>query len=132
MNTLHSKIHRGGLFLLLAFGFAVALPALSAAPEGKPDRAGRVGEPLKEMLAALELTANQKAQVREIMETQREKIQALRADDSQERREKMKAMRSLQEEGRLAIRAVLTPEQAKKFEAMPKPERGDRQPGGGK
>lgn len=71
---------------------------------------------------AVTLTAEQKTKVTAIYKEQMAAMQAL---PQEERREKMRESMAATRE---KIRAVLTPEQMKKFDAMPAPGRGG--PGG--
>ena len=68
------------------------------------------------------LTAEQKTKIEAINAKTREAIQALPEEDRQTK------MREITQSGRTEIRAVLTPEQQKKFDEMPQ----GRGAGGGK
>jgi Spy/CpxP family protein refolding chaperone len=115
---------------VLALG-AVLLPATSMAQDGPPPAdkrggpgGGRMGP--EQMVARLDeavtLTAEQKTKVAAIY---KEQMAAMQAIPQEERREKMReAMAATREK----VRAVLTPEQMKKFDAMPAQGRGG--PGG--
>ena len=117
---------------VLALGAAL-LPATSMAQNGnRPAPAEKRGGPggarmgFEQMVARLDeavtLTAEQKTKVTAIYQEQMAAMQAIPQD---ERREKMReAMAATREK----IRALLTPEQAKKFDAMPAQGRGG--PGG--
>ena len=111
---------------VLALGAAL-LPATSMAQNG-PAPAEKRGGPggarmgFEQMVARLDesvtLTAEQKTKVTAIYQEQMAAMQAIPQD---ERREKMReAMAATREK----IRALLTPEQAKKFDAMPAQGRG--------
>lgn len=80
------------------------------------------------MTKNLGLTADQQQQVAAILKAQAEQGKALRDDTSlskEQRREKMQAQGKATRE---KIRALLTPEQQAKLDAMP--QRGRRGPGG--
>ena len=115
---------------VLALGAAL-LTATSMAQNG-PAPAEKRGGPggarmgFEQMVARLDeavtLTAEQKTKVTEIYQ---EQMAAMQAIPQEERREKMReAMGATREK----VRALLTPEQAKKFDDMPAPGRGG--PGG--
>lgn len=74
---------------------------------------------------AVKLTAEQKPKVTAILTKASADMQAL---SQEERREKGRA---INETANKDIRALLTPEQQTKFDAMPAPGRGGRGPGGG-
>lgn len=107
---------------------AGVLPARAASADAAPppDRAARVEERLQHMAQALGLTDEQKAKAGDILRRQADQLKALRDDDSKNRRQKFKAMRKIQDDGRAQIRALLTPEQQEKFDAMPRPGPGRR------
>lgn len=113
----------------------LALAALAAAPivraqnadTTKSERRGPGGpggpggpmaeERIKAVAERLGLTADQKTRLQAAMKTQRDAMAALRDDSSltrEARRDKMQAMRAAQQ---AEIRAILTPEQAEKWEA---------------
>jgi Spy/CpxP family protein refolding chaperone len=115
---------------VLAVGAAL-LPATSIAQNGPPPAekrggpgGGRMG--FEQMVARLDeavtLTAEQKTKVAAIY---KEQMAAMQAIPQEERREKMRESMAATRE---KVRAVLTPEQAKKFDDMPAPGRGG--PGG--
>jgi Spy/CpxP family protein refolding chaperone len=115
---------------VLAVGAAL-LPATSIAQNGPPPAekrggpgGGRMG--FEQMVARLDeavtLTAEQKTKVAAIY---KEQMAAMQAIPQEERREKMRESMTATRE---TVRAVLTPEQAKKFDDMPAPGRGG--PGG--
>jgi len=115
---------------VLALGAAL-LPVVSVAQDGPPPAekrggpgGGRMG--FEQMVARLDeavtLTAEQKTKVTAIY---KEQMAAMQAIPQEERREKMRESMAATRE---KIRAVLTPEQMKKFDAMPAPGRGG--PGG--
>jgi periplasmic protein CpxP/Spy len=130
--------------LMLAAGIAVAaLPAARAAdenppapdtpnadqPAARPERRGRRMDParmLGRLKTELNLTDDQTAKVKTIFEDQRAKMQALRGDESLSREDRRAKMMDLMKASRDQIRALLTPEQQQKFDAMPRPGRGPR------
>ena len=115
---------------VLALGAAL-LPVVSVAQNGPPPAdkrggpgGGRMGpEQMKARLdEVVTLTAEQKTKVTAIY---KEQMAAMQAIPQEERREKMRESMTATRE---KVRAVLTPEQAKKFDDMPAPGRGG--PGG--
>lgn len=93
-----------------------------------PPRREQAEQRLQQLAETLALTAEQKAQVAAVFQTEGEKLAALRADDSLRPRKKLKQFREIREGARTQIRAILTPEQQAKFDALPKPK---RRPGDG-
>ena len=91
----------------------LASASLSQAQE-KKGRGGMSPEARVEQLdKSLSLTADQKAKITAILEKSREEMQGI---PKEERKGKMAEMNKAQHE---KIRAVLTPEQQAKFDAMP-------------
>jgi len=128
--SLGRRFHRilvMGLILGLA-GLPLAMPAADKAPP--PERGNRAAEHLQRLAEELGLTEQQKTQVTAILKSESDQRMALRDNESMSRSEKFQAMRKIREEGRAQIRALLTPEQQKKFDAMPKPGPGRGRPGG--
>lgn len=118
---------------LVLIALVTAAPLLRAADapaeppprERGPGGPGGAKERLQKMAEHLGLTAEQKEIVGAILKEQMELGRAIREDESlpqEQRREKMQAQGKASRE---KIRAVLTPEQQAKFDAMPK-----RGPGG--
>lgn len=104
-----------------------APPAAPAAPAGAHQRPPR-GDRLKQLAEKLSLTEAQKTQIKPILEKAAQEGMALRDDESlskEGRRDKMMAIRKTSHD---QIRALLTPDQQKTFDAMPPPERGHRGP----
>jgi len=128
---------------MLAAGIAVAaLPAARAAdetqptptpapaaapnadqPAARPERRGRMdpAEMLERLKTAVNLTDDQTAKVKAIFQDQREKMEALRGDESLSREDRRAKMMELMKAGHDQIRALLTPDQQQKFDAMPRP-----------
>ena len=121
------------VIVLTLLVFVTATPLLRAddtpseppARERGPGGPGGPKERLLKMAEHLGLTAEQKEKVGAILKEQMEQGRAIREDESltqEQRREKMQAFGKATRE---KIRAVLTPEQQVKFDAMPR-----RGPGG--
>ena len=132
-------------------GFALAaLPAVQAADEtqppppapggpnaAQPDRPGWHGrrmdpaQRLQHLSEVLNLTDDQKTRIAPMLKDQQAKMQALGSDDSLSREDRRAKMMGLMKETQGQIRALLTPEQQEKFDAMPRPGRGPRGEGPG-
>jgi Spy/CpxP family protein refolding chaperone len=82
------------------------------------DRADALRERMKEVSKELGLTEQQKEKLKPILQAEMEKLKALRDDTSLSRRAKFKALRAIQSEYKPQVKAVLTPEQYKKWEKM--------------
>jgi Spy/CpxP family protein refolding chaperone len=135
------------LLSALAFGVLATSPALFAQEQGGQRQGGqrqggqrqgggpRGGGRGGLTVAAIEqavgtLTAEQKSKITAIIEKAQKDRQAIMSGggDQQENRTKMQELMANE---RKDIRAVLTEEQAKKFDEMPAPGRGRGQGGGG-
>ena len=73
---------------------------------------------VQKMSEKLNLTDQQKAQITPIIADRQQKMQALRADQSMERPEKMQKMKAINQDSDTKIKSVLTDEQKQKYEAM--------------
>jgi Spy/CpxP family protein refolding chaperone len=73
---------------------------------------------MEEMVKQLNLTPDQTTQFKAIMLDQRTKMEALRSDTSDSKRDRRKQMMSIHEEEVAKIHAILTPEQKTKYDAM--------------
>ena len=123
----------GGSCLLLVLGLAVATNPILAAPAGdKPDQRPNPGQQMKHLSEALELSDTQKTEIKDIMQSQRAQMEALREDETTPRAEKREKMHAMREGIYSRIRAILTPEQQAKFDAMPRPGPRQGRPEGGK
>jgi Spy/CpxP family protein refolding chaperone len=145
-----NKISKGVLALALGMamsGFALAQSG-SDQPQGPPPQqqdgmrgqggpGGRRSMPspeerLKRMTADLNLTSDQQAKIKTIMESEKTKMDALRDDTSVEGDAKREKMMSIRKDTQSQIRAVLTADQQAKFdkqqEEMRNRRRGDGPP----
>ncbi len=138
---------------LAASGLALAaLPALRAADEpapqsppaagapdtaARPERAGRRGrwmdpaERLRHLTDVLGLTDDQQAKMKAIFKDEVEKRRDIMDDAALSPEDRRAKMMALGQDLRTRLRAVLTPEQQQKFDAMPRPGRGPRGEGPG-
>lgn len=108
---------------LLCGGVALAQQAGSApatTDAGAGEHGGRHGDPdmrLAHMTQRYNLTADQQGQIKPLLQDGQQKMEALRADGSLSREDKIAKFHSLREEQSQKISAVLTDEQRKKFDA---------------
>jgi protein CpxP len=128
------KRNRLTLLAVLTLGSLVALSTISRAedapakPEAKhgPRQGGPGGGPgargdmMKKMAEELNLTDNQKEKLKPIMKEQGEKMKAVWDDAAASQDDKRAKMKEIRDAGATKIKAVLTPEQLPKFEAMQK------------
>ncbi|MFA5056758.1 MAG: hypothetical protein WC485_01480 [Opitutaceae bacterium] len=124
----------------LAAGLAVAaLPSMQAADSSTPPAPGDQNsaqpaprwqhgpkERLQHLGEVLALTPEQKDQVAAIFKADAPQVQAIMNDTSLSRAERRAKMQALRKDMRAKIRAVLTPEQQQKFDAMPPPGHGPK------
>ncbi len=115
---------------LVLIALVTATPLLRAddtSTEPPPRERGPGGpkERLQKMAEHLGLTAEQKEKVGAILKEQMEQGRAIREDESLTREQRREKMQAFGKATREKIRAMLTPEQQAKFDAMPK-----RGPGG--
>jgi Spy/CpxP family protein refolding chaperone len=66
----------------------------------------------------LNLTDSQKEQLKPIIQDRQEKMQALRSDTSLRRGQRARKMKGILEDSDKKIKAILTPDQQKLYEAM--------------
>jgi Spy/CpxP family protein refolding chaperone len=117
--------------LAAAFVGLAVLPALSLAQPPAGGGGGRGRGPTPEQSVArieeggITLSAEVKTKVMAIYTKAASDMQAV---PQEERREKGQAIRTAADK---EVRALLTPEQQAKFDALPAPARGGRGPGGG-
>jgi protein CpxP len=110
--------------MALAFGLAICgtqLKAQAGAPENSHRGRREQMSPdqqLDRLSKALNLTDDQKQQIRPILQDRQEKMQAIRSDTSLSREDKMSKMRSTFEETNTKIRAALNDEQKQKFDEI--------------
>ncbi|HVZ17050.1 MAG TPA: hypothetical protein VG897_08030 [Terriglobales bacterium] len=96
--------------LLLCAGVSLAQDASQAS----------AGDRLKRMADELNLTDAQKEKIKPILEDEVQKLQALRADTSQSRREKFSKAKEINKNAVGQIRPLLNPDQQKKYDEMRK------------
>jgi Spy/CpxP family protein refolding chaperone len=120
------------LALAAPFTFAQekdAPPPPPAGEHGGQHKGGPRMDPLKMLTEKLGLTEAQQAQIKPILDERKKEMDAVRADTSLERDAKMAKAAEIFKTYQPKIRALLTPEQQKKFDDMKEEFMGGR--GGG-
>jgi Spy/CpxP family protein refolding chaperone len=107
-------------------------PAPPAPPAGQHphgDRAEMRAKRLQDLTQKLSLTDAQQQQIKTIWAAAEEQGKALRDDESLSRDDRRAKMQAIMKGTHDQVRAILTPDQQKTFDAMPPPERrGHRGP----
>jgi len=99
-------------------------PAIQAAgPADRLERVEQAATRLKQLAEELALSDEQRTAIAALMEKHRARLDAIRDDGVIRPRKKIKRVRELRETFRDEIRALLTPEQQQKFDAMPRERR---------
>ena len=106
------------------FSLLAIVLSLTCAGQGQPNKGGRM-QAEGQMLEKLNLTEAQQAKINKLNADFRANMQELKADENLSESELMSRRRTLVDDRRKAILAVLTPEQKAQFEAA-LPERGSR------
>jgi protein CpxP len=113
----HSLSLLCGAGILASFLVAPALAQEEAKPDKRP-RAPAEAPDWSKMKSTLGLTDEQVAELQTFSKGQREKMQALRQDNSLSPEQKRERAAGLREEGKKEVEAVLTPEQQEKMNKM--------------
>ena len=89
-------------------------------PAGAPPGGGRGmrGPNLDQLATTLNLTDDQKAKVKTILDTQRQKMSDLRADTSLSREDRRTKMQAIRQDTTDQMKAVLTPDQFDQYQKM--------------
>ena len=128
---------------LVAVAFAMAIPFTQAQDSGTPPppppppagehggqhKGGKGMDPLKMLTEKLDLTPDQQAKIKPILEEQKKEMDAIRGDSSLEKDAKWAKGAEVMKTYQPKIRALLTPEQQKKYDEL-KEEMMRRGPGG--
>jgi periplasmic protein CpxP/Spy len=93
-------------------------PPAGSPPPGGPGMRGRPN--FDQIAKRLELTDDQKPQVKAIFDDQMQKMGDLRADDSLSQEDRRARMKSIREDTDTKLKAILTPEQFEKWQKMPR------------
>lgn len=123
------KLPSAHVLILSCLVLLPTAPLATAADEPAAEPARERGpspkERLQQMAQELNLTAEQKDKVGDLLKQQMEQGRALREDTSLSREQKRERMEAIRKASRAQVRALLTPEQQAKFDALPQ-----RGPGG--
>lgn len=124
------------LLLLLAFATPAALLAQdNPPPAGGPGQMAHhmpsVDDQLNHLSSKLNLTDDQKTQIKPILQDQQDQMAALMSNNSASREETHAKMRDIHEKSNAKIRAILTDDQKAKFDKMQSERRGRMGHGGG-
>lgn len=123
-NSIRMLVTVGTLGLALS---AVPIVNAQQGPGGK-GRGPSIEERIKTIDDAVKLNDEQKGKIADLLKKQQEQMQALRKDGGLAREERRAKAESIMKETIAAVRALLTPEQQAKFDAMPHPGRGGMRP----
>jgi len=122
-----------GLLLVAALSFAQMEGQGEHGPRGGHHGMASADDQLKHLDKELSLTADQKTQIKPILEDAQAQSKKLMEDDSISREDKWPKMREIHEASNTKIRALLTDAQQKKWDTMQKEHQGHmghRGPGG--
>ena len=105
--------------LLLSSALSLT-PASSHAAEKTNDttHAERFRERLQEISQALNLTEDQKAKLKPLLQAEMVKIKALRADTSLTHAQKAEQFKAIRQDSAPQVKAILTPEQLEKWQQI--------------
>jgi len=127
MNRISKQLAITASFMLLS-----VFPALSYAQNNAPD--STQGQAMHEkhgdhnaMMANLNLTDDQKAQIKQIHEGMRSKVEAVNNDSSLSADQKEAKIRDLRRDTHEQVKKILTPEQRKQFEENMREHRDSKQ-----
>jgi len=129
------------LLLLLALATPVALLAQdNPPPAGGPGGPGgpsqmahhmpSVDDQLNHLSSRLNLTDDQKSQIKPILQDQQDQVAQVMSNSSGSREETHAKMRDIHEKANAKIRTILTDDQKAKFDKMQSEHRGHMGPGG--
>ena len=108
-------------FLMVAFAFAaLSLPALAQSGEGQGPHRGMpsVDERVQHLTKTLNLSTDQQAKVKSILEDQQSQMTSLRQDTSMSQQDRRAKFQQIHEASTQKIRETLTDDQKAKFDAM--------------
>jgi protein CpxP len=108
----------------LLFGLAVTLTARPALAQEHPATAE---SRLEEMSKQLNLTDDQKAKLKPVLQDEAQQLQAVHNDTSLSHDQKMAKVKEIREAHKPQINNVLTPDQQKKWEEMKKKAKEQRE-----
>ncbi len=118
--NMNRRIFIGSLLL----GLAVTLTTRPALAQEHPATAE---SRLEEMSKQLNLTDDQKAKLKPVLQDEAQQLQAVHNDTSLSHDQKMAKVKEIREAHKPQINNVLTPDQQKKWEEMKKKTKGQRE-----
>jgi len=113
--------------LALAFALLIALTGLRVAAQTEatsvdPETKAKVQEKLQQISSELNLTDAQKAQLKPILQSEVQQLQAVKNDSSLSPDQKQAKVSEIRQSYKSQMSNILTPEQQKKWESMKKME----------
>ena len=114
------------VLFLSAIGSSLPLPATASAAES-PIQEERRREAQKRLQARIEelgLTPEQKEKIIPVLRSEREKLTALRDDETLTPRDRLRKLQTIRDETTPQVKAILTPEQFARWEKSRDQERG--------
>lgn len=128
------KIRTLSLIAALSLGGLLAGTNLASAQDSNTNRGQRRGPSVEQQMerlnTELKLTDAQKPKVEALLKERQKKMRDLRSDQSLSDEQRREKFRSLREEETKQLKAILTPEQFEKYQAMPRPGRRGGAQGG--
>ena len=124
-------LRAAAMVCLLLGAMAVFAQDQAAPPQGGGGRRGQMPTPeqrLQRMTQSLNLTEDQQAKIKPILENESTQMQSLRSDTSLSQDDRMAKMRQIRENTNSQINPILTPDQQKQYTEMMSRGRG-RGPG---
>lgn len=111
------------LLWMVPFAALSLVPVMAQDPDqaqGKGEAAQAISDRMNEMAAKLNLTDDQKAKVKPILQDSASQMRALRDDQSLSRRDKFKKMRDIRSNRDNQLKSVLNDDQFKQLKEMEK------------
>lgn len=114
------------VLFLSAIGSSILLPssAWAAASPTPEDRRGEAQKRLQARIEELGLTPEQKEKLTPVLRSEREKLAALRDDETLTPRDRLRKLQTIRDETTPQVKAILTPEQFARWEKSRDQERG--------
>lgn len=114
------------VLFLSAIGSSLPLPATVSAAESptQEDRRREAQRRLQARIDDLGLTAEQKEKLTPVLRSEREKLAALRDDETLTPRDRLRKLQTIRDETTPQVKAILTPEQFARWEKSRDQERG--------
>ncbi|MFM8337306.1 MAG: hypothetical protein ACKODK_17250 [Opitutaceae bacterium] len=114
------------VMFLSAIGSSLPLPATvsAAASPTQEDRRREAQRRLQARIDDLGLTAEQKEKLTPVLRSEREKLTALRDDETLTPRDRLRKLQTIRDETTPQVKAILTPEQFARWEKSRDEERG--------